>query len=721
MKSLLLRTGYGRPGPPCHWGDRKGFCRPGNPHSAAWTLAAPHIAQDTSNPQATATRLPLPSAHVCTRMSSGELACGTSESRRISGQGGDGESRPGCEEERARVPATGAPRREGGWGLGRSLRRRRLRTGAASGVDGPRVSMHQHHPEPAHARLESGPGPPCSRASPALTAVPPQARSPRTLFSVDEEFEDEDFLSAVEIAENQIAGALPRPAGHLRPASSSPWAAVRAPSPRPPALSPLAAVGPRRPPTPGLCHTAPSVPGAVGGLLRPVRPEGAWEGLARDELDEVLAGLELDLGAGAEGPAPAKRARVLDLSESASCSGAAPPLQEPPEPSGPRRTPQPLLRPGATWAGATLTGHIPELRGTSGAPGHCSPWSPGPWWPLPAPHSWAGGKPCPPEPQVPGAHSSATSGTGPAVSPGAPASPAVSPISTPRGPRSSLQTPVVTNHLVQLVTAATRTPALARTRRFPGPAGLLPQQRGRMNPEEIVVSTPQTPAHGALAKLRTEIVTSSQVPVEEDFGCGPWLAMKVALGLDDGDPACFLRTCSVAMVLRKAALKQLPGNKVPAMAVMVKSLTRSTVDASVVLRDPTGEMQGTVHRALLEARQGELKPGAVLLLQQVGVFSPSLRNHYLNVTPSNLVHIYSPDSGDRDLLRPLQPIPEGPGSPQGRCQPDVAAQPGPGLGPRVTPEEEAPDTDDLDGLLSELPEDFFSGSCGSRHPEAGPL
>lgn len=30
-----------------------------------------------------------------------------------------------------------------------------------------------------------------------------------------------------------------------------------------------------------------------------------------------------------------------------------------------------------------------------------------------------------------------------------------------------------------------------------------------------------------------------------------------------------------------------------------------------------GEMQGTVHRLLLETRQNELKPGSVLLLKQV--------------------------------------------------------------------------------------------------------
>jgi hypothetical protein len=43
---------------------------------------------------------------------------------------------------------------------------------------------------------------------------------------------------------------------------------------------------------------------------------------------------------------------------------------------------------------------------------------------------------------------------------------------------------------------------------------------------------------------------------------------------------------------------------------------------------------------------------------QIGVFSPSLRNHYLNVTPNNLVHIYSPDSRDGNFFKPSQPFPK---------------------------------------------------------------
>uniref|UniRef100_A0A8C9RQS6 Homologous recombination factor with OB-fold n=1 Tax=Scleropages formosus TaxID=113540 RepID=A0A8C9RQS6_SCLFO len=212
------------------------------------------------------------------------------------------------------------------------------------------------------------------------------------------------------------------------------------------------------------------------------------------------------------------------------------------------------------------------------------------------------------------------------------------PALTPR----PLHTPVFTNHLVQLVSAANKTPQKPgtptlrpKTRRFPGPAGLLPQQQlnGR-SLDDIVVPHPQTPAHGAMAQLRSQVV--------DEFSGGTWAVMKAEMGLDERSPTCFLHSYSIVMVLRKAALKQLAKNKVPNMAVMLKSLLHTHADAKAVFQDPTGEMQGTVHRRLLEERQGELKVGAVLLLKQVGVFSPSHRNHYLNVTPRNLLRIYPP-------------------------------------------------------------------------------
>ncbi|XP_029421911.1 uncharacterized protein C17orf53 homolog isoform X1 [Nannospalax galili] len=643
------------------------------------------------------------------------------------------------------------------------------------------------------------------------------ACSLRKLFAVEEEFEDEDFLSAVEDAENHFTGVLPGNAGRLRPVSSRPQETVQEQSSKPLPLHRTApsALGLRLP-TPIIPQTIRDLPSAGAASLRPVSFSSSWTGSwqrktltevcqepagpqssvpysglifeshqqgtggievpEQDEFDKALAGMELEgtgmeLGLGVdsrttqilpaqqqEDPVSVKKARVADLSGSFQ---KGPMLithtvgitqDEPLEPATHCRTLRPRLRPGSSgllvpatsafptqqfhWEVSPRNGPVrkPQPRQTTGG----SPRNRLPGQPLQSPSAWLSGKPCFPGPGTPSCNSVVfPQGS---LQSQAPVSSVDSPVSTPKGPHSTLvpqgalQTPIVTNHLLQLVTAASRTPQQpirpsirAKTRRFPGPAGLLPHQHSGKNLEEIMVSTPQTPTHGALAKFQTEVIASSQGSVEEDFGRGPWLTMKSALGLDERDPTCFLYTYSIVMVLRKAALKQLPRNKVPNMAVMIKSLTRSTMDASVVFKDPTGEMLGTVHRMLLETCQNELKPGSVLLLKQIGVFSPSLRNHYLNVTPKNLVHIYSPDSGDGNFLKSSQPLPKDPGSFFGSHQSDVDTEPTQGLRTEQNPEdgvsleEELPEGDDLDGLLSELPEDFFCepsswGCLKTGHP-----
>ncbi|XP_048859078.1 homologous recombination OB-fold protein isoform X2 [Brienomyrus brachyistius] len=333
----------------------------------------------------------------------------------------------------------------------------------------------------------------------------------------------------------------------------------------------------------------------------------------------------------------------------------------------------------------------------------------------------------------------------------APGGPAFGPLSPPYRPRSSvigstplmphpLRTPILTNHLVQLVSASSRTPPKPptpapgpQTRRFPGPAGLLPQQLYGQSLDDIVVAQPQTPAHGAVARLRSQ-VPGTQVANVEEFTRGPWAAMKTEMGLDEQNPACFLHTYSVVMVLRKAALKQLSKNKVPNMAVMVKTLLHTHADAKAVFHDPTGQMQGTVHRRLLEDRQDELKTGAVLLLKQVGVFSPSSRNHYLNVTPSNLLRIYPPEGTVKAPVKlshlvseQLMPDLEWSSGTQGGAvssaelvydggggksgKQTLGEECSPGRDPQrppTRPEDSAWDADDLDELLGDLPEELYS-------------
>ena len=56
-------------------------------------------------------------------------------------------------------------------------------------------------------------------------------------------------------------------------------------------------------------------------------------------------------------------------------------------------------------------------------------------------------------------------------------------------------------------------------------------------------------------------VPSSQVSDDEEFAGGPWGAMKAEMGLDERNPACFLHSYSVVMVLRKVIFRVNKGDR----------------------------------------------------------------------------------------------------------------------------------------------------------------
>ncbi|XP_022084317.1 uncharacterized protein LOC110975817 [Acanthaster planci] len=210
------------------------------------------------------------------------------------------------------------------------------------------------------------------------------------------------------------------------------------------------------------------------------------------------------------------------------------------------------------------------------------------------------------------------------------------------------QTPLLTSRVAQLFqtpTTGNAGPSRTRVRKFPGPAGVLPKLTQGQKLNDIKLPSPESDPDkpGTSSDKQEEFDSSQDVIGDTDFTHGAWLTMKADLGLDEDDPCSLLAKNNIALVLRKASLKQLAKNKVPHLCVLIKAVTFDA-DASVVLRDPTGEMQGTMHRRLVEEHQAELKPGSVLVLRQVGVLSPSLRNHYLNITPSNLIQIYPSES-----------------------------------------------------------------------------
>ncbi|XP_066301545.1 uncharacterized protein [Branchiostoma lanceolatum] len=208
----------------------------------------------------------------------------------------------------------------------------------------------------------------------------------------------------------------------------------------------------------------------------------------------------------------------------------------------------------------------------------------------------------------------------------------------------SPQAPVCTSRLLKLCNASRPkdlTPRVKK-RKFPGPAGILPKLSEDKQLDDVAIATPQTPSHSAVAKKpKDEDLSSSQLS-QEDPRKGSWDTMKKELGLHEDNSSCILGKNNIALVLRRASLKLLPQGKVPQLCVWVKLLSLDGRNGSVVFRDHTGEMQGTIHQKVLEEYPSEIKAGTTLVLRQVGVFSPSARNHYLNITLNNIVQVYPP-------------------------------------------------------------------------------
>jgi hypothetical protein len=81
--------------------------------------------------------------------------------------------------------------------------------------------------------------------------------------------------------------------------------------------------------------------------------------------------------------------------------------------------------------------------------------------------------------------------------------------------------------------------------------------------------------------------------------------------------------------------------KVPECTVLVAELDRSDEDALALLQDPSGTIGGCIHRQVMEEWRGDITVGAVLLLRRTSVFTPRIGQHFLNVTPDNVVRVWS--------------------------------------------------------------------------------
>ncbi|XP_064109158.1 uncharacterized protein LOC135217308 isoform X2 [Macrobrachium nipponense] len=189
-------------------------------------------------------------------------------------------------------------------------------------------------------------------------------------------------------------------------------------------------------------------------------------------------------------------------------------------------------------------------------------------------------------------------------------------------------------------------------RKFPGPAGLLPQLGFRTTHMSV---QPLCEEDSSPSVSRDIVCSQSSA---DEFLCGPWQQMLDDLELNQPNQASPLTVFNIKWILRRAALRGYAGvRKIPFLAVMVRSIDASISDATVLLRDKTGEMNGTISSSVLEEYSEAITPGCVLLLRNVTLLSPVslkssvggevVRRHYLNITLNTIHTIYSSEeSGD---------------------------------------------------------------------------
>nr|XP_019930216.2 uncharacterized protein LOC105346484 isoform X1 [Crassostrea gigas] len=187
------------------------------------------------------------------------------------------------------------------------------------------------------------------------------------------------------------------------------------------------------------------------------------------------------------------------------------------------------------------------------------------------------------------------------------------------------------------------TPVIKRARRkFPGPAGLLPKLPGNIeNPKTAVSFTTRTSPE-QLTIEKEDVILSSQSS-DDMFNEEPWRTLMEELGTDGQR---LLHNFSIASNLNRARKKQLHRGKIPLLMCVIYHIEWHGSDLSVSLKDRSGDVQGTVHRDIMKEFESELQVGSALVLRQVSVISPNPRSHYLNITPANIVLIYSKTGDD---------------------------------------------------------------------------
>lgn len=177
-------------------------------------------------------------------------------------------------------------------------------------------------------------------------------------------------------------------------------------------------------------------------------------------------------------------------------------------------------------------------------------------------------------------------------------------------------------------------------RKFPGPAGLLPE---KVNFQSMSVSDCDLSSTSCVNITRDkhdiELASSQYGSIFET------IAWKCAQQDIEQSGFMGITNCNVAHLKRYAFSSKSKALKYPFLVLAVTNMNTGQ-ELFVSLQDSSGVIQAHINSEVLEQFPTELSRGSVIVLKKVGVLKTGqARGVSLLITPNNLAVIYPPDSG----------------------------------------------------------------------------
>ena len=183
-------------------------------------------------------------------------------------------------------------------------------------------------------------------------------------------------------------------------------------------------------------------------------------------------------------------------------------------------------------------------------------------------------------------------------------------------------------------------PRLTLVRKFPGPAGLLPDNPDAIDDSKLLDGITDPDIAEELRDSNISEYCSQNT--ERLFSVGAWRTM-----LDDL-PTDFLQCNDIATAKRLARNKSSRETpRVPYLAGVIQKMDNSAENPCLVLKDASDTIEATMHKDLPLAHPNVFEPGVVLLLRNVGVLgilgSQVFRGfqYHLMIAPRSVLAVYN--------------------------------------------------------------------------------